>query len=113
MKPSQAFLLVLGILIVSVSAHADTTLWKNARIYTANPAQPWAEALVVRDQRVLAIGDEAKVRQAVDAMDSEHDLQGRLVLPGLVDAHAHPGWIALGSNLLELPEAPDLSLIHI
>lgn len=96
-------LLALAVL----SASADTTLWKNARIYTANPGQPWATALAVHDERVLAIGNEAAVRQAAGTFDVEHDLDGRLLLPGLVDAHAHPGWIAMGSGLLELPKAPD------
>ena len=63
----------------------------NARIFTSDPQQPWAEALVVKDGRFVHVGDD---REAAAFRASETiDLGGQLVIPGMVDAHAHPGYV--------------------
>ncbi|MDN3311123.1 amidohydrolase [Microbacterium oryzae] len=60
------------------------TLYRNARLFTADdPA--WAEALVVDGDSIAYVGDTATAPTA----DEEVDLDGRLVLPGFVDAHTH------------------------
>ncbi|MFJ4026643.1 amidohydrolase [Paenarthrobacter sp. NPDC089989] len=64
-----------------------TQLYTNARIFTADTRR-WAEAMVVRDERILYVGDAGTAhRLAPDA--HVEDLGGRLVLPGFVDGHAH------------------------
>ena len=66
------------------------TVYTNARIYTVNEAQPWAEAVAIKDGRFLVVGSNADV-DAVTGEDSEiHDLGGRFVMPGIFDLHAHP-----------------------
>lgn len=71
------------------------TVVRNARIWTADPDLPWAEALLVRDGRVAAVGADAEVRATASGREHELDLEGRLVVPGFVDAHNH---IRLGSG---------------
>ena len=44
------------------SAAAETVLYTNARIYTNDSAMPWAEALAVRDEKLLAVGSTKEVR---------------------------------------------------
>ncbi|WP_309132083.1 amidohydrolase [Brevibacterium sp.] len=62
-------------------------LYINANFFTAD-SRPWAHALVVRDERILYVGDEATARSlSPDA--AVIDLGGRLALPGFVDGHAH------------------------
>jgi predicted amidohydrolase YtcJ len=105
-----ATLLFASLLAAEVTAEPSEpsrTVWTNARIYTASPAQPWADTLVVENGRILAIGKQADLAPWRRAGSVHRDLGGRLVLPGLIDAHAHPGYIALFNDLLELPEAPD------
>lgn len=59
-----------------------------ARIRTMDPAQPLAEAMLVDGERILAVGDLADVRAAAPAGTLEERLDG-VLLPGLIDAHAH------------------------
>ncbi|MDP9242456.1 MAG: amidohydrolase family protein, partial [Actinomycetota bacterium] len=66
-------------------------LLRNARIYTVDPALPWAEAVAIRDGRIAWVGDDADAPEARETLDAE----GRLVLPGFVDAHNH---VRLGSD---------------
>jgi predicted amidohydrolase YtcJ len=74
----------------------------NARVWTADPARPWAEAVHVRDGRIAAVGTTAEVRAAA-GRGPEIDAAGGLVTPGFIDAHIHMiagglrlGWVTLG-----------------
>lgn len=64
-----------------------TQLYTNARIFTADTRR-WAEALVVQDERILYVGDTVTAERLAPAAETI-DLQGRLLLPGFVDGHAH------------------------
>ena len=59
----------------------------NARVYTGDPAQPWAEAVSIRTHRIEAVGTTAAIKAAGAARTI--DAGGRLLIPGLNDAHAH------------------------
>jgi len=61
----------------------------NGRIYTVDPAQPWAEALACRDGRILAVGSNHDIRSIAGPDTFRFDAAGHLILPGLVDAHVH------------------------
>lgn len=66
-----------------------TKLYYNARIYTMNDAAPTASALVVgTDGTLVFVGDAGEAQHRYPEAAAE-DLQGRWVLPGLVDAHVH------------------------
>ena len=86
------FLAAFGLLAASLAgvAEAGTTLLHNAKIYTVNSAQPWASALVIdEDGSIVAIGSDEDVAEYVDDETEQIDLDGRLVLPGFQDTHAH------------------------
>jgi predicted amidohydrolase YtcJ len=77
---------------LSVADAASTTadsVYLNARIYTVNPAQPWAEAVAVRDGIFVHVGDRAGVDAFLGPSTTVVDLQGALVMPGINDAHVH------------------------
>ena len=61
------------------------------RIFTADSGRPWAEALAVRGDRIVAVGRSDSVRRLAGPRTRAVDLGGRTVIPGLNDAHAHPG----------------------
>jgi len=61
----------------------------NGRLYTVDPVQPWVEALACRDGRILAMGRNQDILALAGPHSKHIDLSGRLVLPGLVDAHVH------------------------
>jgi predicted amidohydrolase YtcJ len=67
---------------------ADTLL-VNARIYTVNTRQPWAEALAVRGGNIVAVGKAAQIEKFRGPSTRVIDAGGRLVLPGFTDCHIH------------------------
>src|SRR5215213_5638006 len=68
---------------------APDLILHNARIYTVDPTIPWAEAIAIRKHRITAIGSNADVLALAGPTTQRRDLGGRLVLPGLCDAHIH------------------------
>jgi predicted amidohydrolase YtcJ len=75
--------------------HTDECAFVNGEIFTSNLQQPYANAMVVRDNKIVWIGDQADLE---DAKREVIDLQGRRVLPGFIDAHLHPLYLAKVSN---------------
>ncbi|MEV5667050.1 amidohydrolase [Streptomyces flaveolus] len=68
---------------------------RNARIHTVDPALPSAEALAVRDGRIVWLGSDAEAGLWTGPGTEVIDAGGRRVLPGFVDAHNH---VRLGSD---------------
>ncbi len=60
----------------------------NAQIWTMDPARPRAQAALVRDGRIVLVGDNAQVRDAAGRV-RRFDAGGRTVLPGFLDTHTH------------------------
>jgi predicted amidohydrolase YtcJ len=97
--------LLLGLLwAASAAAQADLVL-HHARIYTMNPAQPMAEALAVRDGRLVMVGSDAAVRAAYPDAPA-FDANGQTVVPGLIDAHAHLMGLGLARLQVDLVGTP-------
>jgi predicted amidohydrolase YtcJ len=61
----------------------------HAQIVTMNPAQPAASALAVRDEHIVALGADDIVKACADAQTKTVDARGKIMLPGLIDVHAH------------------------
>lgn len=61
----------------------------NGRIFTAEPAQPYAQALAVSGGRILAVGDDAAVTALAGPATRRVNLKGHVVIPGFNDAHYH------------------------
>ena len=70
---------------------------KNAKIYTQDNEHPWAEAFAVRDGKFVCVGTNEEVDLWVVSQESEVltdpveelDLDGRFVMPGIIDSHTH------------------------
>jgi predicted amidohydrolase YtcJ len=71
-------------------AQPTATLLNNGRIYTQNPAKPWAEAIVIDAGKYLYVGDTAGAQAYVKKSTRRIDLDGTMVMPGINDGHAHP-----------------------
>ncbi|HEV3005219.1 MAG TPA: amidohydrolase, partial [Pirellulales bacterium] len=68
-----------------------------------------AEALAVKDGRVLLVGTHDEVLPAKDANTRLVDLKGKFVLPGLIDSHAHPCGAALTEVDHAVPEMESIA----
>lgn len=64
-------------------------LIRNARVYTVNDSQPWAEAVGVEGDRIVFVGSDRDSDALVGPNTKVVDAGGRLVLPGFMDAHVH------------------------
>lgn len=61
----------------------------NGHIYTVNPQQKWAEAIAIRDGKIVAVGTNNEIAAYRGADTDVINAQGRLVLPGFTDCHIH------------------------
>ncbi len=61
----------------------------NAKIYTADSARLWVEAIACQDGRIVALGRSADLLELATPQTRRIDGQGKLVLPGLIDSHIH------------------------
>ncbi len=59
-------------------------------IYTVDPQQSWAEALAVKQGRIIFVGDNAAASGLIGERTKVIELDGRMVLPGIQDTHIHP-----------------------
>ncbi|HQE93440.1 MAG TPA: amidohydrolase [Anaerolineae bacterium] len=71
------------------------------RIYTGDVLHPWAQTLAIVDGCVAALDAAAEAWSAVPGAIVE-DVAGALIIPGLIDAHIHMMWYALGLRELNL-----------
>jgi len=74
-----------------------------ARVYTADPDRPWAEAILIDGNRLHYVGTETEARAQAGPGTEQIHLPGALVIPGLNDSHIHMklGGEALGMLNLE------------
>jgi predicted amidohydrolase YtcJ len=79
---------------------ADLIIY-NAKIYTADSSFSVAEALVIKDGKILAVGQSSTLLSSYDAGETV-DAKGKFVYPGFIDAHCHFYRYALGLNTVDL-----------
>ena len=81
----------------------SVTIYRNGRIYTNDPRSPWAEAMLVRGEEIIAVGEDDEVAGLADKGAQVIDLEKHFVMPGFNDAHVHIGgagqdWVAVRLN---------------
>jgi predicted amidohydrolase YtcJ len=84
----------------------------SSRIFTGNPARPWAEALKISGHQITHVGSNSEVKDACGSNTEKLDLRGMLVTPGLVDAHCH--FVSLGRafKMVNLRDASSLAEVR-
>lgn len=75
----------------ATAAPPPTILYVDGDILTMNDAQPVAEALAMRQGKILAVGSRAAVASAAGADAEIRSLNGKTLLPGFIDSHGHIG----------------------
>jgi predicted amidohydrolase YtcJ len=86
---SVAAILLAPIVVGAPPADADVIMTRGA-IYTANPRQPWAEAVAIAGGRFIAVGTTREIEAYANAATRRVDLGGQFAMPGIVDDHVHP-----------------------
>ncbi|MEU6072940.1 amidohydrolase [Micromonospora sp. NPDC047074] len=78
------------------------TVFENARIHTLDPVRPYAEAMLVRGERIVAVGDLDECRDRAGGAVRRVDLDGMTVLPGMIDSHLHSALYVRGLEQVDL-----------
>jgi predicted amidohydrolase YtcJ len=95
MRVPRFFGLIVFAIAVAVSttrAEADDAaerVFYNARIFTAETEHPYAEAVAIRGDKIVAVGSRADVVKKVGKQAERIDLHGQWLLPGFIDSHTH------------------------
>ena len=104
---STLIAVMLGVPSFAAQASDDRAdaVFSGGNFYTANPRQPWVSAVAIRGDQIIYVGDEAGVAELIGPETSRYRLEGRLVLPGLIDAHTHPGMVAMSARNVSVEDA--------
>ncbi len=90
-------------------APAADRILTGARVWTGEPATPWAEAVALRGDRILAVGSRQTVEDLATPETEQIHAPGAMVVPGFIDSHVHflDGGFALASVQLRDAETPE------
>ena len=67
-----------------------TMLLYDAHVFTGEYEHPYAEAVAIRGDRIIAVGALGPVEQIAGPTARKVDLHGKFLMPGMIDAHVHP-----------------------
>ena len=87
------------------SADAVDLVVLNGRIFTGNEQQPFAEAMAVRKNKIVAIGTTAEIKAMIGTSTKQYQLNGKFVIPGFNDAHIHFLSGSMGLSTVDLNQS--------
>ena len=96
-KAVHFFLAVIS--VTALAASSNQTIIHNGKIFTSNKDNLWAQALIIQGNTIIAVGDNDEILAKAKKDTLIIDLEGRLVIPGFNDAHAHPPILPPGVRL--------------
>ncbi|MEP6591175.1 MAG: amidohydrolase [Gemmatimonadota bacterium] len=92
--------LAFVLLPLPLAAQSADMVLRHATVYTGEVTSPKAEAVAIKDGKILFVGSDAGVAKFLGSATKVVDLRGRFVFPGFVDAHAH--FIGIGQREMTL-----------
>ena len=106
MKPLGVLAILFAISFAAAAFAADTVVYVNGDVLTIDESNSVAEALAVRDGKILAVGGRDEVMEAAGAEAEVRDLDGKTLMPGFFDAHSHIMTTALARATIDLNPPP-------
>src|SRR5579864_1786857 len=101
---------VLGLLFFSATLlQAQDQIFYHVKIFTGDPQNPYAEAVAIRGDKILAVGTLPEVAKVAPNATST-DLQGKSLFPGFIDSHSHS--IDGGLNLISADVTEKLQSVN-
>ena len=95
--PKRASLMILSLFFIGCDTEPPESLvaadivYKNARVYTVEKEQEWADGFAITNGKFVYVGSDHEALQTWIGKNTKVvDLNGKLVLPGLYDSHLHP-----------------------
>src|SRR5450432_1017967 len=91
-----------GFFLLSCNAKEKVDLFVyNATIYTVDSSFSTAEAMAVKDGKIVAVGKTSELEKEYEAKEKS-DAQGKFIYPGFIDAHAHFTGYGFSLNRVDL-----------
>jgi predicted amidohydrolase YtcJ len=84
-------IIAAGLIALQQASPAPDIVITNARVFTGDAASTWAEAVSISGTRIARVGSTVDLRATAGATTRVIDAKGGLLIPGINDAHAHPG----------------------
>ena len=81
----------------------------NANVVTLNPKQPRAEAILIQDGKIVAVGSNREIRKHVGRKTRIINAKNKTIVPGLVDCHVHMTGFGHSSQSLDLRNVKSIS----
>lgn len=76
----------------------------NGKIITVDPDFTIAEAVAIRNDKIVAVGSNAEVMKSAGGKTRIIDLKGKAVIPGIIDSHTHPESASVSELEGEIPD---------
>jgi predicted amidohydrolase YtcJ len=120
-KPTSPLLFTLSFLVmiagtgrVGSQVAPPDFIFTDAKVFTADSTHPWAQAVAIRGERILFVGNSAAAERLAGPHTRVIRLAGRVVVPGFNDAHDHVGAAEFGvSFATDLAPAPEPTLATV
>jgi predicted amidohydrolase YtcJ len=74
---------------VCAQGSAEDRILFRGKVFTGDPQSPYAEALAIHGDKIVAVGSLPEVVKSVSATAERVDLEGKILFPGLIDSHSH------------------------
>lgn len=79
----------LVLIFLACNLAAQERLLMNGKVFTGNPQHPYAEAVALRGKKIVGVGNKSEVAASLGNSPEIIDLDGKTLLPGLIDSHVH------------------------
>jgi predicted amidohydrolase YtcJ len=97
------------ILAACTMEHSPDMIIINGKILTVDDQFSIAEAVAIKDEKIIAVGSNSDIRKKADGQTRIIDAAGKTVIPGLIDAHLHPEMASLSEIEETIPDVHTIS----
>ena len=84
-----AFFFVRAVSPVWAQSSSGEQVFFDTKVFTGDAQNPYADAVAIRGDKIVAVGSFAEVEKSVSAKAERVDLEGRSLFPGFIDSHSH------------------------
>lgn len=105
LNPLLFFLMVAIIISCENDTNKADVIITNAVIWTGNEHQPYAEAMAIAGDSIIAVGSREDIKPFIGDGTEVNDLKGNFVTPGFIDSHLHLLMGGINLNSVQLRDA--------
>jgi predicted amidohydrolase YtcJ len=80
---------LLAVFSLCAQDSSGERIFFHAKVFTGDPQNPYAEAVAIRGDKIVAVGNLAEVEKAASVKAERIDLEGKSLFPGFIDSHSH------------------------